>query len=105
MNRSILKDKAITISRPDITFTDKITDTTCVLDIAVPHTDTHTRARAVIEKCNKLRYLASDVKHPVKRTAVQVVPIMWATGIPATCLSTGLQKFDLCATTHVSCGQ
>ena len=29
---------AIARSRPDITFTDKVTDTTFVLDITVPHT-------------------------------------------------------------------
>jgi hypothetical protein len=43
MNRSILKDKAITSSLPDITFTEKVTDITAC-QTSLFHT--HARARA-----------------------------------------------------------
>jgi hypothetical protein len=52
-NRSILTDKTIPFNRPDITFMDKKTKKTCLLDTAVPNT--HNLAKTITDKQNKYR--------------------------------------------------
>jgi len=50
-NRSILTDKTIPFNRPDITFMNKKTKTTVLIDIAVPNT--HNLAKTTTDKQNK----------------------------------------------------
>ena len=50
-NRSILTDKTIPFNRPDITFMDKKTKNTFLIDIAVPKT--HNLTKTITDKQNK----------------------------------------------------
>jgi len=50
-NRSILTDKAIPFNRPDITFMNKKTKNTFLIDIAFPNT--HNLAKTITDKQNK----------------------------------------------------
>jgi len=50
-NRSILTDKTIPFNRPDITFMNKKTKNTFLIDIAVPNT--HNLAKTITDKRNK----------------------------------------------------
>ena len=50
-NRSILTDKTIPFNRPDITFMNKKTKNTSLIDIAVR--DTHNLAKTITDKQNK----------------------------------------------------
>jgi hypothetical protein len=56
-NRSIMSDKTIPANRPDITFKNKKTKTTYLIDIAVPNT--HNLAKTITEKQNKYQELAN----------------------------------------------
>jgi hypothetical protein len=47
-NRSIIADKTILFNRPDITFVNKTTKNTFLIDIAVPNT--HSLAKIITEK-------------------------------------------------------
>jgi hypothetical protein len=52
-NRSILTDRTIARNRSDVTFTDKVSDTVLLIDIAIP--ETHNLQKTWIQKCNKHR--------------------------------------------------
>ena len=58
-NRSILMDKTIRFNRPDITFMNKKTKNTFLIDIAVPNT--HNLAKTITDKQNKYRELANEI--------------------------------------------
>ena len=50
-NRSILTDKTVPFNRPDITFMNKKTENTFLIDIVVPNT--HNLAKTITDKQNK----------------------------------------------------
>ena len=56
-NRSILTDKTIPFNRPDITFMNKKTKNTFLIDIAVPNT--HNLAKTINGRQNKYQELAN----------------------------------------------
>ena len=56
-NRSILTDKTLPFNRPDITFMNKKTKHTFLIDIAVPNT--HNIAKTITDKQNKYQELAN----------------------------------------------
>ena len=58
-NPSILTDKTITFNRPDITFMNKKTKNTLLIDIAVPNT--HNLAKTITDKQNKYQELAKEI--------------------------------------------
>jgi len=58
-NRSILTDKTIPFNRPDITFMNKKTNNTFLIDIAVPNT--HNLAKTITDKQNKYQELAKEI--------------------------------------------
>ena len=58
-NSIILTDRTITFNRPDITFMNKKTKNTFLIDIAVPNT--HTLAKTIIDKQNKYQELANEI--------------------------------------------
>jgi hypothetical protein len=79
-NRSIITDRTVPSNRSDITFTNKRTKNTFLIDIALPNT--HNLAKTITEKQNKYQELAKEVRDMWKQDAVQVVPIVIsATGI------------------------
>jgi hypothetical protein len=93
-NRSIITDKTIPSSRPDITFTNKKTKNTFLIDIAIPNT--HNLAKTITEKQKKYQELANEIRDMWKQDAVQVVPIVIsATGIIPKSLSQSVKRLNL----------
>jgi len=66
-NRSILTGKTISFNRPDITFMNKKTKNTCLIDIAVPNT--HNLAKTITDKQNKYQELANEICAMCKQKA------------------------------------
>ena len=58
-NHSILTDKTMPFNRPDITFMNKKTKDTFMIDIAVPNT--HYLAKTITDKQNKYQELANEI--------------------------------------------
>jgi len=71
-NRSILTDKTVPFIRPDITFMNKKTKNTSLIDIAVPNT--HNLAKTINDKQNRYRELANEICAVWKQKAAQVIP-------------------------------
>jgi hypothetical protein len=71
-NRSILTNKTISFNVPDITFINKKTKNTFLIDIAVPNT--HNLAKTVIDKQNKYQELANEISGMWKQNTAQVIP-------------------------------
>jgi hypothetical protein len=89
-NRSIITDKTIPANRPDITFTNKKTKTTYLLDIAVPNI--HNLAKTITEKQSKYQELANEICVMWKQNTVQVIAIVISsTGIIPKSLSQSLK--------------
>ena len=73
-NRSTLTDKTVTFNRPDITFVNKKTKNTFLIDTAVPNT--HNLAKTITDKQNKYQELANEICAMWKQKAAQVIPIV-----------------------------
>jgi len=73
-NRSILTDKTIPFNRPDITFMNKKTKSTFLIDIAV--SNTHNLAKTITDKQNKYQKLANEICAVWKQTTAQVIPLV-----------------------------
>jgi len=58
-NCSMLMDKTIAFNQPDITFMNKKTKNTFLIDIAVPNT--HNLAKTITDKQNKYQELANEI--------------------------------------------
>ena len=71
-NRSTLTDKTIHFNRPDITFMNKKTKNTFLIDIAVPNT--HNLAKT--DKQNKYQELANEICAMWKQNTAQVIPLV-----------------------------
>jgi len=77
-NRSILADKTI----PDITFMNKKTKNTFLIDIAVPNT--HNFAKTVTDKQNRYQELTNEIYAMWKQHTAQVIPlVISSTGVIA----------------------
>jgi hypothetical protein len=99
-NRSMIADKTIPANWPDITFTNKKTKNTFLIDIAIPNT--HNLAKTITEKQNKYQELANEVCDIWKQDAVQVVLILtWAMGIIPKSLSQSLKRLNLHPNTYI----
>jgi len=73
-NRSILTDKTVPFNRPDITFMNKKTKNTFLIDTAVPNTNN--LAKAITDKQNKYQELANEICAMWKQKAAQVIRIV-----------------------------
>jgi len=74
-NRSVLTDKTIHFNRHDITFMNKKTKNTFLIDIAV--TNTHNLAKTITDKQNKYQEPANEICAKWKqKAAAQVIPIV-----------------------------
>ena len=90
-NRSILTDKTIPFNRPDITFMNKKTKNTFLIDIVVPNT--HNLAKTITDKQNKYQELANEICAMWKRKAAQVIPIVISsTGVIPKSLSQSITR-------------
>jgi len=93
-NRSILMDKTLPFNWPDITFINKKTKYTFLIDIAVPNTRNLTKT--LTDKQNKYQDLANEICAMWKQNAVQVIPIVISsTGVIPESLSQSLKRLDL----------
>jgi len=93
-NRSILADKTIPFNRPDITFMNKKTKKTILIDIAVPNT--HNIVKTITDKQNKYQELANKICAMWKQKAAQVIPIVISsTGVIPKSLSQSLTRLNL----------
>jgi len=99
-NRSILTDKSIPFNRPDITFMNKKTKSTFLIDIAVPNT--HNLAKTIADKQNKFQELANEICAMWKQKAAQVIPIVIiSTGVIPKSLSQSLTRLNLYPNTYI----
>jgi len=73
-NRSILTDKTLSFNRPDVTFVNKKTKNTILIDIAVPNTQN--LAKTITDKQNKYQELTNEICAMWKQKAAQVIPIV-----------------------------
>jgi len=98
-NRNILTDKIIPFNRPDITFMNKKTKNTFLIDIAVP--DTHNLAKTITDKQNKCQELANEICAVWKQKAAQVIPIVISsTAVIPKSLSQSLTRHNLHPNTY-----
>ena len=99
-NRSILTDKTILFNRPDITFMNKKTKNTFLIDIAVPNK--HNLAKTVTDKQNKYQELANEICAMWKQNAAQVIPIaISSTGVIPKSLLQSLNRLNLRSNTYI----
>jgi hypothetical protein len=73
-NRSMLTDKTILFNRPDISFMNKKTKNTFLIDTAVPNT--HNLTKTILDKQNKYQELANEICAMWKQNTAQVIPIV-----------------------------
>jgi len=98
-NRSTLADKTIPFNRPDITFTDKKTKNTFLVDTAVPNT--HNLAKTIIDKQNKYQELANEICAMWKQNPAQVILIaVSSTGVIPKSPSQSLKRLNLHPNTY-----
>jgi hypothetical protein len=103
-NRSIITGKTVPSNRPDITFTNKKTKNTFLIDIAIPNT--HNLAKTITRKQKKYQELANEIHVMWKQDAVQVVPIVIsAMGIIPKSLSQSLKRLKLHPNTYIQMQQ
>jgi len=98
-NHSILTDKTVPFNRPDITFMNRKTKNTFLIDIAVPNT--HNLAKTITDKQNKYQDLANEICAMWKQKAAQVIPIVISsTGVIPKSPSQSLTRLNLHPNTY-----
>ena len=91
--------KTIPFNRTDVTFMNKKTKNTFLIDIAVPNTHL---AKTVTDKQNKYQELANEICAMWKQKAAQVIPIVISsTGVIPKSLSQSLKRINLHPNTHI----
>jgi hypothetical protein len=99
-NCSIIADKAITSNRPDITFMNKKTKNTFLIDIASP--TTHNLAKTITDKQDKYQELANEICAVWKQNAAQVIPIVISsTAVIPKSLPHSLKRLNLHPNTYI----
>ena len=99
-NRSILTDKTIPFNQPDVTFMNKKTKNTFLIDIAVPNT--HNLAKTITDKQKKYQELANEICAMWKQKAAQMIPIVISsTGVIPKSLSQSLTTLNLHPNTYI----
>jgi len=99
-NRSILTDKTIPFNRPDITFMNKKTKNTFLIDVAVPNT--YNLAKTIANKQNKYQELAKEICSLWKQKAAQVIPIVISsTAVIPKSLLQSLTRLNLHPNTYI----
>ena len=98
-NSSILTDKTIPYNRPDITFMNKKTKNTFLIDIALPNS--HNLAKTITDKQNKYQKLTNEICSMWKQKAAQVIPIIISsTGVIPKSLTQSLTRLNLRPNTY-----
>jgi hypothetical protein len=84
----------------NITFTNKTTKNTILIDIAVPNT--HNLTKIITEKQEKYRELANEISSMWKQNTVQVLPIVTSsTRVIPKSLSQSLKRLNLHPNTYI----
>jgi hypothetical protein len=99
-NRSIFTDKTMSFNRPDITFINKKTKNTFLIDIAVPNT--HNLAKTITYKQNKYQELENEICAMWRQNTAQVIPsvISYTAVIPKS-LPQSLKRLNLHPNTYI----
>jgi len=93
-NRNILTGETIPFNRPDVTFMNKKTKKTFLIDIAVP--SKHNLAKTITDQQNKYQELANEMCAMCKQKAAQMIPIVISsTGVIPKSLSQSLTRLNL----------
>ena len=96
----MLTDKTIPFNRPDITFMNKKTNSTSLIDIAVP--DTHNLAKTRTDKQNKYPELANEICAMWKQKTAQVFLIVISiTVVIPKSLSQSITRLNLHPNTYI----
>jgi len=99
-NRSILTDKTVPFNRPDITFMNKKTKNSFLIDTAVPNT--HNLAKTITDKQNKYQELTNEICAMWKQKAAQVIPtVISSTAVIPQSLSQSLTTLNLHPNTYI----
>jgi hypothetical protein len=99
-NRSILTDKTIPVNRPDITFINKKTKKTFLIDIAVP--STRNLAKTITDKQNKYQEMANEICAVWKQNTAQVIPLVISSmGVMPKSLPQSLKRLNLHPNTYI----
>jgi hypothetical protein len=99
-DRSTLTDKIIPFNRPDVTFMNKKTKNTFLIDTAV--LNTHNLAKTITDKQNKYKELANEICTMWKQKAAKMIPIVISsTGVIPKSLSQRLTRLNLHPNTYV----
>ena len=99
-NHSILTGKTIPFNLPDITFMNKKTKNTFIIDIAVPNT--HNLAKTITDKQNKYQELANEIYAIWKQNTTQGIPLVISfTGVFPNSLPQSLKRLNLHPNTYI----
>ena len=89
----MLTDKTIHFNRSDITFMNKKTKNTFLIDIAVPNT--HNIAKTITDKQNKYQELANEICAMWEQNTAQVIPlVISSTAVIPKSLSQSLKRHN-----------
>jgi hypothetical protein len=94
-NRSIITDKTIPSNRTDITFMNKKTKNTFLIDTAVPNT--HNLAKTITDKQTKYHELRNEICAMWKQNTV----VISSTGVILKSLSRSLEGLNLHPNTYI----
>jgi len=98
--RSLLTDKTVPFNRPDITFMNKKTKNTYLIDIGVPHA--HNLAQIITDKQNKYQELANEICAMWKQKAAQPIPtVISSTAVIPKSLSQSVTRLNLHPNTYI----
>jgi len=98
-NRSVLTDRTAPFNGSDITFVNKRTKNSCLIDIAVPNT--HNLAKTITDKQNKYQELANEICAMWKQKAAQVIlTVISSTAVIPKSLSQSLTTLNLHPNTY-----
>jgi biopolymer transport protein ExbD len=95
-----LRTKKIPFNQPDITFMNKKTKNTLLIDIAV--SNTHNLAKTVTDKQKKYQELANEICAMWKQNKAQVIPlVISSTGVIPKSLLQSLKRLNLHSNTYM----
>jgi hypothetical protein len=99
-NSSVLTDKTVLSNGPDITFINKKTKNTFLIDIAVQNT--HNLAKIITDIQDNYQELANEICAMLKQNTVQVLPlVLSSTGVIPKSLEQSLKTLNLHHTIYI----
>jgi hypothetical protein len=94
------RGKTVPFNRPDITFMNKKTKNTILIDMAVPNT--HNLAKTITDKQNKYQEMANEVCAVWKQNTAQMIPLVISpTAVIPKSLPQSLKRLNLHPNTYI----